>query len=627
MTRSLPRRAAVPIGRCDAAAVAWQFKGEIRVTAIVKATFALAEGGAMARVDPRTIARDDVHHGGNAMRSVVIASDLAPYKKRADVLFTGQAHAPPGAPVESMTARLGVNDGARALLEKSIVVRKKGGFDRLRLLWEHAVGGPHLDENPFGEDPEDEDTQDEVHVFDPGDASRPAGFAPIPRRMMPRKRLLGALPMPSFGPEIVQIPDAFSFDFFQVAPVDQRTDFLRGDEELVLEGLHPRAPVLRARLPGCRAVARVHGLAGAGIQEGTPLAMYADTLHVSGDEEQCSVTWRGTFAVPSEAALAAVRIAAGVETPAEPVAWPSPAELEQAVMSAPAPEVRSSAPRSANQTLQLSDDDFEVVSSSSLATLPLTPAAALAAAVTPFKPGATIVASAAPGVATPLVKVAPGDVRQSPPRGPGTETLPVPSSAARAAQGGAPLPFRPAAPGAPAAAIPAPGEKRGSSGSAGQTLPLPTYQNRGGGPALPFGADRPTAVLPSPLSVSKPAPGPPETGRVATPAAAPVLAPKEEPAAPPPPAEASPAEETGSAPLQVNAAAAPTAPAAAPASPAPAPAPAAPAPSPATSTAKSVWAAAPDPPPAAPAPPPAPKKLPPKVDVKSKLYGSSKKGR
>ncbi len=527
MTRSLPQRAAVPIGRCDATAVAWQLKGEIRVTAIVKATFALAADAAMKRVEPRPIARDDVHHGGNAMRSIVLASDLAPYKKRADVIFTGHAYAPSGATVESMTVQLGLVDAARTLFEKALVVRRTGGFERLRLLYEHAAGGPHDEENPFGEDPEDEDTREEVHVFDPSDASRPAGFAPVPRRMMPRKRLLGSLPMPSFGPEIVQIPDAFSFDFFQVAPLDQRTDFLRGDEWIVLSGLHPRAPRLRTRLPGCRGAARVHGLSAFGVQDGTPLAMYADTLHVSGDDDRCLVTWRGTFAVPSEAALSAVRIAAGVETRDELVAWPSAAELEQAVMAEPPPAVRRSSPSSSGQTLQLSDDDIEVVSSSSSATLPLTPSAALAAAVTPFKSAAAIAAAAAPSGASPIVKVAsPGA------RGSGTETLPVPSSAARAAQG-APLPFRPAAPGA--AASPAPAEKKRSGGSAGETLPLPTYQNRGAGQVLPFGADRPTAALSSALPVSQSAPARAETAAVRAPAAP--LAPEPVPS---PPAGAAP---------------------------------------------------------------------------------------
>lgn len=619
MTRSLAQRAAVPIGRCDAATVAWQLKGEIRVTAIVKATFAFAPDAPMPRVDPRPIIREDVHHSGNAMRSIVLASDLAPYKKRADVLFTGQAHAPAGAS-ESMTVSFGLTgetsgDRPRVLFEKALLIRKKGGFDRLRLLYEHAVGGPGDEENPFGEDPEDDESAEEVHVFDPRDASRPAGFAPVPRTMSPRKRLLGALPIPALGPEIVQIPDAFSFDFFQVAPPDQRTDFLRGDEQILLSGLHPRVPRLQMRLPGCRGVARVFGLSAFGIPEGTALAMYADTLHVSGEEERCFVTWRGTFAVPSEAALSSVRIAAAVEMPGEPVVWPSRDELEQAAMVVE-PSRSPAAARASTETLQLSDDDIEVVSSSSSATLPLTPAAALAAAVTPFRSAASIAATAAPSGGSPIVKV--------PPRGSGTETLPVPSSAARAAQGSPLLPFRPAAPGAAGAASPASAEKRRTGGSAGETLPLASFQNRAAGAVLPFGAtsgDPSRVSAASALNVStQPSPAPTEKPAATSPA---------------PPAEAAP----GGTPPQVAVGAttpgedaiAPEATPARNVSPAPAPQQASPieAPAPVPSviaTGKSPWAPPPEAPPAPP-PPPAPKKLPPKVDVKSRLYGSSKKGR
>ncbi len=299
---------AVPVGASTAAVIAWQFKGEIRVTAIVKATYAFAHDAVMTRVEPQPIFATDVQHGRNPTRSVRFTTDLVPYRKRADVLFTGYAHAPAGARVESMNVRLAISDGARTLLDKSLVVRKKGGFDRIALDYEHAYGGIGFADNPYGEGFEEDEEPEDLNVFDPADPRGVASFAPLSRNMPPRRPLLGLLPLPSFGPELVQVPETLNFDFFQAAPVDQRIDFLRGDEWLLLEGLHPTRPSTRMRLPGARGAARIHGLADLGIPEGRPLAMYADTLHVSGDEGLCTVTWRGTFAVsspavPSEAML------------------------------------------------------------------------------------------------------------------------------------------------------------------------------------------------------------------------------------------------------------------------------------------------------------------------------------
>lgn len=582
MVRALPQRAAIPVGKCAATAIAWQYKGEIRVTAIVKATFAYADDGSMQRLDPLPILEADVHQGGNRLRSILLASDLAPYKKRADVVFTGHAHAPPGTS-GSMTVRLALSDGARTLLDKTLVVRKEGRIGKLRLAYEHAVGGPGNDENPFGEEPGDaDDAPEDLYIFHPADAARPAGFAPVPPRMAPRRGLLGPSPLPSFGPEIVHIPDTFAFEFFQVAPAGQTAEFLRGDEALLLEGLHPRKGQLRLRLPGARGQARVFGLPGA-AGEGKPLAMNADTLHVSGDDERCFVTWRGTFAVPSAEALASLRIAAGVELPGEPIAWPDRADLERTASTAERPAApRSAGPASSSGTMPLSDADIEIVSTPDVPTLALSPAETLAAVTAP---------RGAPTGARPRS------------RGPRSATLPIPSKVVATPQKAATLPFKQAAPGAlagpgpfgPPAAVPQAEKRRRPASSAGATLPVPS--RRPAIPVLPFDTGASTAAA----SSAEAAPSAPEP-----------VAPAPAPPAPAAPIEAAKVEAPAATRME-------------------APAPVeAPAPAPAREPVKtgSPWAPpAEEPSKAEPRSPPAPKKLPPKVDVKGKLYGPGKRGR
>lgn len=507
-------------------AIAWRFKGELRVTAILKASFAFAADAVMPRVDPQPIFPGDVHHAQNRLRSVLYPSDLVPYRKRADVIFTGYAYAPdPGA--TSMNVRLGVASGDRVILDKAIHVRKKAGVSRIAMLYEHALGGPAAPENPYGE----EDDSDDLHLFDPKAPGRVAGFGPLSRVMGARSKLLGPVPLPPLGLAPVQIPDTFDFDFFQTAPADQQIAFLRGDEWVLIEGLHATAPRMCTCLPGARALARIHGLSEHGLPEGQSLALSADGLHVSGEDERCTVTWRGTFAVPNAAALASVRIVAGVETPGEPVAWPDAESIARAEPIAPGPI--SAPPSSAEATLALSESEIIIISSSS-------------------------------------------------PSGPDA-TLPVASSVTRSAL--PPLPFRASAPGAVSAIAKGSSAPR-SRGDAGSTLPI----------------DSRTAprVAPLPFRIA---------GQPATPApvAEKPLPPPEKPA--PPPEKPSPASST--------------LPEAKPAPLPPAPEP--PAKEPPAKKAGSVWADAPEaakPPP----PPPQPKKLPPKVNIGNKLYGTRKKG-
>ncbi len=141
---------------------------------------------------------------------------------------------------------------------------------------------------------------------------------------------------------IAELPDDFDPEFFQASPPDQRATYLRGDEHIVLEGLHPTHPRMETALPGVRGVARVYTPDGIEIN----LTLHADTLYIDGEAEQASITWRGSFPVGNEEAIGNLRILAGVDSPGRPIAWPTPARLEAdrppaAPMAAPAPAAAS----------------------------------------------------------------------------------------------------------------------------------------------------------------------------------------------------------------------------------------------------------------------------------------------
>jgi hypothetical protein len=317
--------AALPLPLAAAALVAWRSSGQLHVTVIAKATFAFAPDADMARVEPQAILSAEVHHGNNPARSVRFTGDLAPYLARADVLFTGHVHAyppcPPG-PAQAARARLGLFRGEVAILDKTILVRDGVGFQRKPIIYEHAFGGPNVVDNPLGVGGTPGDG--EPTLFDPKDPRRPAGFGPIARAWPARKRLLGETPRRVLEGPVAEIPTPFDWSYFQAAPLDQRTDFLRGDEWIMLEGLHPTLPLLRTRLPGVRATARIHGLSAFGVAEGTALDLHLDTLRIDGDEQRCTAVFRRSFPVAGEAALAAVRAVAGVQVRGEALAWFEP---------------------------------------------------------------------------------------------------------------------------------------------------------------------------------------------------------------------------------------------------------------------------------------------------------------
>jgi hypothetical protein len=242
------------IGSVACATVAFRSQGKLRVTAIVKATFALEDGQPMERIDPEPVVLHDKHHEGNASRSVHRACETAPYQPRCDVLLNGYAVAPMGKrKVSTCPVRLLVQQEATQLIDKRLAVRgdldpatrQPAPFERLPLVYELAPGGPHVDENPVGvvERPDKP-----ANIYDPRGPG-PVGYGAISRRWPVRRKLLGTLEPKRLDALVTDLPVGFPWDYFQAAPADQRLPFLRGDEWVALEGMHPSFARLTSQLP------------------------------------------------------------------------------------------------------------------------------------------------------------------------------------------------------------------------------------------------------------------------------------------------------------------------------------------------------------------------------------------
>jgi hypothetical protein len=304
--------------------VPFRLGGELRVAVVVKAAFVIVPEGPMALAEPEDVITTEVHLGNSLARSVRLTPDTAPRLPRADVLLTGHACAPEGQTVRWMPVRLAVFR-ERALVDKTIYVYGDDGgsvpFDRIPLVYERAHGGLGQPENPLGTGTLE--LSSKPNLVHPERADQVACFAPIARTWPARRKLAGAIDRKALDAPIPDIPAGFDFTYYQAAPVDQRPPHLHGDEWLVLEGMSPTAPRIRSRLPTARAHARLHGLPG--TPEGAPLELAADTLRIEADRMGCTVVWRADFAVPSEEALAGLRVVVAVETEAMPVVWPDEA--------------------------------------------------------------------------------------------------------------------------------------------------------------------------------------------------------------------------------------------------------------------------------------------------------------
>jgi hypothetical protein len=306
----------------------------LRVTAVVKATFALVPDAAMAIVDPEPIARADKHRDGQPGSSLVVATELVPFRSCADVLLFGTARAPHEQPTPAMGVRLMVAQGPNVVLDKRLAVRgapdpsgrtrEPKAFAAMQLAWELAA---RTADNPAGIQ---EGAGAWPHIVDPKNRERAAGFGPISPRWPSRRRLLEALDEAGLGEQIPSLRAEFPWAYFNAAPEDQRIPFVRGDEWIGFEGMHHGLARVVSCLPGVRAAARVYR----GGEQGQPIALEADTLVIDTDRLVCSVVWRGSFPVASEQDLAAIHVLAGIETAPHPLAFP-PSNVEPARQPAP----------------------------------------------------------------------------------------------------------------------------------------------------------------------------------------------------------------------------------------------------------------------------------------------------
>ncbi|WP_438040386.1 DUF2169 family type VI secretion system accessory protein [Sorangium sp. So ce128] len=519
------------LGHAAAAVRPFRSRGRVMLAVVVKATFQLEHKRAMSPLPPAPIVAADVRAARAAAdprAAISAAAEMAPFLPRADILLGGHAWARGRSPAPLVPVRLRVGLDAAVLLDKALhVYGDRGGNGRgapqpflaMPLGYERALGGAADPDNPAGVDPR---AGRAPNIIDPRQPTRAAGLGPIAAHWPARQRRLGnADPRGVQAPWPV-VPDGFDWAYFQAAPADQQTPYLRGNEWILIEGMHPDLDRIEAWLPGPVAEARV---AFGGAAQPQVLPLVADMLVIDADRWLCSLVWRASALLPGEEALASVRVTARVALPGEAVPWdvaaapPARAERAQA-----APQRARAAEHPLAGTVALDPEEASAAASPQRAargaaehplsgTVSVDPDDVQPNPALPFRsPAASVGGPHLARSGTAEMPAAAG----TPPAEPRRGGLPFVAPAAAAAAPKA-LPFAPAAPSPPGA----------RDGAAAWALPFAAPA--AASPAAPVRAPAASGVLPfvSPAAASGALPFAPAPS-------APVPAAPQAPSAPPP---------------------------------------------------------------------------------------------
>jgi uncharacterized protein YjbI with pentapeptide repeats len=336
----------------------------------VKATYKLQPNTPpVAWPEKPLAAAGDRFVGGDPKQGLAYATDFIPYKPRADFAVVGTAHRPPGGPFATFPVRVTVGPirkevaviGPRTWVPQLLFGRphpsEAGPAESVPLLYAEAWGGPKSRLNPIGKGPDGPDVARlEPGPFAPRRSYRhdpdPSAFGPIPAAWPFRQDRVGTYSKEWAATRWPWLPLDFDWSHYNATAPDQWFDgYLRGDEPLLFENMHPENPVYRSQLPGARPrlflEQMVRKLGDEVAFREVPLDL--DTLWVDMDKEQLVLVWRGRAPVLSTKLKDVKNLLVLLEpldAPARPLA-DFEAILQQQISPPPPPAPPAGAPQSA----------------------------------------------------------------------------------------------------------------------------------------------------------------------------------------------------------------------------------------------------------------------------------------
>jgi uncharacterized protein YjbI with pentapeptide repeats len=294
----------------------------------IKGTFELAPGTKAFTAKDQSYPHGDKFYPDDENRqgSLYYESDFAFFKPRTDLLLVGKCHTPGGKPMRMCPATFQVGDLKKNILifgnrhwEKRLLrwrITEPEPFSEMELRYENSFGGGQSAQNPVGkgDGPVRDDQGNEIRplpniedpaqlIDSPKSSPEPAGFGPLGRMWQTRHSKTGTYTGNYRETRWPWFPEDFDWSHFNAAPPDMQVEgYLRGDEELYFENLHPEHPQYHSQLPGIRVRCflnkRTEQGEGESIFEEVP--MHLDTLWADMKTERLVLVWRGWEEVLSE---------------------------------------------------------------------------------------------------------------------------------------------------------------------------------------------------------------------------------------------------------------------------------------------------------------------------------------
>lgn len=258
--------------------------GRELLVVVVKGTFAIPKHGEEATLaevqEPLVMA--DTFTGEPGLSAPLYESDFAPHKPKCDVLLNGSCYAPAGKPASKVMVSLRAGSLSKSFNVLGDRIWKKRWFfvtstkpipfTVMPISYNKAFGGEDRTHqkaakhktflaNPVGVGFHDQlkrglingkplPNTEELNnrVKHPKKQYRSMAFGPIGRNWQPRPALAGTYDQSWIDQVFPFLPADFNDAYYQAAPQDQQTDYLRGGEEVALVNLTPSGQA-RFRLP------------------------------------------------------------------------------------------------------------------------------------------------------------------------------------------------------------------------------------------------------------------------------------------------------------------------------------------------------------------------------------------
>ncbi|MEE9429802.1 MAG: DUF2169 domain-containing protein [Melioribacteraceae bacterium] len=292
---------------------------------IVKGTFDLSHDKVVTVSEEQLFPTGDEPYSDDdeGTGSSCCESDFAYFKTRTDLLLAGKCYPANGKPVPTSSVTFQVGNKSKTLnvfgnryWQGLMNISEPIPFTEMDLRYENSFGGEGYKKNPVGKGfgkietefgtkvhylPNIENPQQLIRL--PGDRPEPAGLGPIGKMWHQRFSKMGTYKGAWLKERWPWFPKDFDWSYFNAAPRDMQVEgYLKGDEKLYFENLHPTYSKYNSQLPGIRIRLFVNELDKTKQNETVfkEVKLNLDTLWADMEAEKLVLVWRGFTEVSSE---------------------------------------------------------------------------------------------------------------------------------------------------------------------------------------------------------------------------------------------------------------------------------------------------------------------------------------